>query len=126
VDIYGTSFYNSGGFSCDNVFALMGLLFSVWLALSNSHHVGILFLEPVITAFMTLAEDGCPKSPIIFSANVNAIDPNDLPGGFGGGGPFGNAIQMPSVTHAFVVLGIYMLFFVSLSLYLFHKRDVTG
>jgi len=112
-------------------FVFMGLLFAIVgrSAMPGiATGIGILFLEPIITALMTLAGGWVAKIPnYLFSANVNAINAlNKLPGNFGRGGPFTDTSQLPSVNHAFIVLGIYLLFFIGLTLYLFHKRDVTG
>ena len=111
-------------------FTLMGFMFAIvgrsampGIAIG----VGILFLEPIITSFMRLASGWVADVPdYLFSANVNAIDAlNDLPGDFGGG-PFAAMIRVPSVTHAAIVLTIYMVVFLGISFYLFRKRDVTG
>jgi ABC-2 type transport system permease protein len=114
------------------LFSLLGFVFAVLgrsampgIAVS----IGILFLEPIITGFMRLAGGWVSSVPnYLFSANANAINAlNQLPGRFGGGGGFGGLnVELPSVTHAFVVLGIYMLVFLAAGFYLFHKRDVTG
>jgi ABC-2 type transport system permease protein len=111
-------------------FALMGFLFSVigrsampGIAIG----VGILFLEPIITSFMSLAGGWVAEIPkYLFSANVNAINSlNNLPSKFGG---FNNAlsIQAPPVPQAFAVLSAYMVVFLVVAFYLFKKRDVTG
>lgn len=111
-------------------FTLMGFLFSVvgrsampGIAIG----VGILFLEPIITSLMGLAGGWVSSIPkFLFSANVNAINAlNNLPGG---SGPFGNgsSANAPSVTQAFVVLGVYIVVFLVISLSLFKKRDLTG
>jgi ABC-2 type transport system permease protein len=111
-------------------FAFMGFLFSVigrsampGIAIG----VGILFLEPIITSFMSLAGGWVAEIPkYLFSANVNAINAlNNLPTVFGA---FNNALslQFPSTFHAFMVLGAYMVVFLVVSFYLFKKRDVTG
>jgi ABC-type transport system involved in multi-copper enzyme maturation permease subunit len=101
--------------------------------------VGVLFLEPLITAFMRLAGGWISNIPdYLFSANVNAINSlNALPGRFlggaggGGGGPGGGGFSgsiglTPSVDHAFIILSIYIVVFVAAGFYLFHKRDVAG
>jgi len=111
-------------------FSLMGFMFSV---LGRSAMpgiavgVGILFLEPIITSLMTLAGGWVANIPkYLFAANVNAINAlNTLPSGFrefGGGA----SAQLPSASHAFIVLGIYMIVFLAVALTLFRKRDVTG
>ena len=89
--------------------------------------VGFLFLEAIITAFMTAAGGWIAKVPAyLLNANVTAITAlNKLPGRFGGGGG-GTDTTIPSLTHAFVILGLYSVVFLFLSLYLFKKRDITG
>ncbi len=91
--------------------------------------IGVVLLESIIPPFMTLAGGWIARIPdYLLSANMNAITAlNDLPTGFGAGGPFGDsASALPGVTHAFVTLGIYSLVFLALGFYLFRKRDVTG
>jgi ABC-2 type transport system permease protein len=114
-------------------FAMLGFLFALvgrsampGIAIG----IGILFLEPIITFFMGLAGSWVAKIPdYLFSANVNAINAmNNLPipqGGFGGGAS-SSISQMPSVTHAFVTLSIYIVVCAVAAFYLFRKRDVTG
>ena len=89
--------------------------------------VGFLFLEAIITAFMTAAGGWIAKVPAyLLNSNVTAITAlNKLPGRFGGGGGT-DATAVPSLTHAFIILGLYSVVFLFLSLYLFKKRDVTG
>ncbi len=110
-------------------FALMGLLFSV-VGRSAMPGIavgaGILFLEPIITALMSAAGGWVSSIPkYLFAANVDVInDLNNLPGGFGAFG--GSAAQDPSVLQAFIILGAYMVVFITVAFYLFKKRDVTG
>lgn len=91
--------------------------------------IGILFLEPIITTFMTLAGGWVAKIPdYLFTANVNAINAlNELPipGGFNGG-LGSSSSQIPSVSHAFAALSVYIVIFIGVGFYLFRKRDVTG
>jgi ABC-2 type transport system permease protein len=91
--------------------------------------IGILFLEPIITALMRLAGGWVASVPdYLFNANVNAINAlNNLPEQFrgaaaGGGGAF----QTPSVGHAFTVLGVYCVAFLIIGFFLFRRRDLTG
>jgi ABC-2 type transport system permease protein len=90
--------------------------------------IGVLFLETIITTFMSLAGGWVAQIPdYLISANVNAIRnlsqlPSNLTPGMGGG----STIQLPSVTHAFVALALYSVAFVVVAFYLFRKRDVTG
>jgi ABC-type transport system involved in multi-copper enzyme maturation permease subunit len=88
--------------------------------------IGVVFLEAIITTFMTAAGGWIAKVPAyLLNANVTAITAlNKLPGRFGGGG--GTDTTMPSLTHAFVILGLYSVIFLVFSFYLFRKRDVTG
>jgi len=89
--------------------------------------IGVLFLESIITTFMSLAGGWIAKVPdYLLSANVNAITAlNNLPMGFGGAGGTGTIVA-PSIPHAFITLSIYSLAFLVLGYYLFKKRDVTG
>jgi ABC-2 type transport system permease protein len=114
-------------------FIIMGLLFAVvgrsampGIAIG----VGLLFLEPVITPFMSLAEGWVSNIPkYLFSANVNAITAlNNLPGSSAGPLPFGGgtATNTSSLPQAFIVLGVYIVAFLVVAFYLFKKRDVTG
>jgi ABC-2 type transport system permease protein len=114
-------------------FTLLGFLFAVvgrsampGIAVG----IGIAFLEPIITALMRLAGGWVSSVPdYLFAANVNAISAlNQLPRGFGGGQGFGggSTTVLPSTTHAFVVLTIYIIVFIVIPFYLFRKRDVTG
>ncbi len=92
--------------------------------------IGILFLEGFFTFFMILAGGWIARIPdYLLSVNVDAITAlNDLPQGFGGGGPMGGGFssQAPEISHAFIVLAGYSLVFIVLAFYLFQKRDVTG
>jgi ABC-type transport system involved in multi-copper enzyme maturation permease subunit len=90
--------------------------------------IGVFFLESIITTFMRLAGGWIAKVPdYLLSANLNAITAlNNLPQGFRGGTGGGTLEVYPSVTHAFITLGIYALAFLALGYYLFKKRDVTG
>jgi ABC-type transport system involved in multi-copper enzyme maturation permease subunit len=89
--------------------------------------VGFLFLEAIITTFMTAAGGWIAKVPAyLLNANVSAITAlNKLPGRFGGGGGSTTDI-LPSLTHAFVILGLYSIIFLFFSFFFFRKRDVTG
>lgn len=90
--------------------------------------IGVLFLESIITTFMRLAGGWIAKVPdYLLSANVNAITAlNELPRGFGRMGVGTTGDTAPSVTHAYITLGIYALAFLALAFYFFRKRDVTG
>jgi MFS superfamily sulfate permease-like transporter len=113
-------------------FALLGFLFAVvgrsampGIAIG----IGILFLEPIITALMRLAGGWVDNIPdYLLNANVEAINTlNKLPQGFGGGFP-GATTQYPSVIHAFTTLSIYILVFLVIAFYLFRRgldRDLN-
>ncbi|MGP8079481.1 MAG: ABC transporter permease [Dehalococcoidales bacterium] len=92
--------------------------------------VGFLFLEAIITAFMTAAGGWIAKVPAyLLNANITAITAlNKLPGRFGGGGGVSGTtdVAVPSLLHAFIILGLYSIVFLFLSFFLFKKRDVTG
>jgi ABC-type transport system involved in multi-copper enzyme maturation permease subunit len=90
--------------------------------------IGVLFLESIITAFMTLAGGWIAKVPdYLLSASVNAITSlNNLPEGFRQLAGGGSLQALPSIPHSFIVLSIYSLAFLVLGYYLFKKRDVTG
>ena len=110
-------------------FILLGFLFAIVgrSAMPGiSIGIGTLFLEPIITSFMGLAGGWVSNIPeYLFAANVNAINAlNELPGQFGGG--FGSSSQLPSISHAFTVLSVYIVIFTGVAFYLFRKRDVTG
>jgi len=113
-------------------YVLLGFLFAIvgrsampGIALG----IGILFLESLVTTFMSLAGGWIAKVPdYLLAANVRAITSlAGLPEGFSEGMGVGNtSIQMPGVIHAFTTLVIYSLVFIFVAFYLFRKRDVTG
>ena len=92
--------------------------------------IGVFFLESIITTFMSLASGWIAKIPAyLLNANVSAINAlNKLPQGFAGGAGTGGgaSIELPSLSHAFIILSLYSVIFLLLSFYLFRKRDVTG
>ncbi len=91
--------------------------------------IGILFLESLVTTFMSLAGGWIAQVPdYLLAANVRAITSlANLPQGFNQGMGMGNAsAQLPGVIHAFTTLAIYSLVFIVVAFYLFRKRDVTG
>jgi ABC-2 type transport system permease protein len=88
--------------------------------------IGVFFLESIITALMYIAGGWVANIPAyLISANFTAINNlNNLPGRLGGA--FGSSVgQSPTVLHAFITLGIYIVVFVAVAFYLFRKRDVT-
>jgi len=113
-------------------YVLLGFLFAVvgrstmpGIALG----IGILFLESLVTTFMSLAGGWVAQVPnFLLTANVTAITAlSDLPDDFGMGIGGGNAFsQMPGVWQAAGVIAAYSLLFLVLAFYLFRKRDVTG
>ena len=113
-------------------YALLGFLVSIYgrSAMPGiAAGIGILFLESIITTFMSLAGGWIAKVPdYLLSANVNAITAlNNLPQGFRSGtGSSTTTVVPPSIPHAFITLSIYALAFLILGYYLFKKRDVTG
>jgi ABC-2 type transport system permease protein len=113
-------------------FAFLGFLFAIIgrSALPGiAVGIGILFLEPFVTALMRLAGGWVSNIPdYLFNANVNVITAlNQLPGVFQGGAVGGQTeTQAPTVEHAFVVLGIYITVFLIVGFLLFRQRDVTG
>jgi len=91
--------------------------------------IGVYFLESIITTFMSLAGGWIAQVPnYLLTANVRAITSlANLPRGFVAGANAGNeSVQLPSVPHAFIVLGIYSLAFMAIGFYLFRRRDVTA
>lgn len=113
-------------------YILLGFMFSIvgrstmpGIALG----IGVIFLEGVITAFMTLAGGWIANIPgYLIADNVRAINSlNSLPKGFGAGMGFGGGSgNLPSVPHATIILAIYSAAFLIIAFYLFRKRDVTG
>ena len=112
-------------------FALLGFMMSIVgrSAMPGiSTGIGVVFLESIITTFMRLASGWIAKVPdYLLNANVQAITAlNELPRGFGRMGVGTTGDTAPSVTHAYITLGIYALAFLVLAYYLFRKRDITG
>lgn len=112
-------------------FALLGFMMSIVgrSAMPGiSTGIGVVFLESIITTFMRLASGWIAKVPdYLLNANVQAITAlNELPRGFGRMGVSATGDTAPSVTHAYITLGLYSLAFLALAYYLFRKRDVTG
>jgi ABC-type transport system involved in multi-copper enzyme maturation permease subunit len=89
--------------------------------------IGVGFLEPIIVGLMRLAGGWVADIPnYLFTANIDAINSlNTLPEGFAGG-VGGGIFALPSINHAFIVLGTYILVFLIIGFVLFRKRDVTG
>jgi len=91
--------------------------------------IGILFLESIITAFMTLAGGWIANIPdYLIAANVRAINSlATLPQGFQAGMGFGGgSAHLPNIAHATITLAVYSVIFLIIAFYLFRKRDVTG
>lgn len=105
------------------LFAILGRSAMPGIALG----IGVFFLEPIVTALMSLAGGWIAKIPdYLLAANVRAITSlNGLPRGVGMGFGGGN-LETTGVVHASIVLVIYCLAFLALAFYLFRKRDVTG
>ena len=89
--------------------------------------VGVFFLEPIISGLMSLAGGWVAQIPdYLIRSNFSVIDSlNNLPGRLGNAF-LGNTSQTLTLTHAFIVLAIYVLLFLVISFYLFRKRDVTS
>jgi len=107
------------------LFAIVGRSAMPGIALG----IGILFLESLVTTFMSLAGGWIAQVPdYLLAANVRAITSlANLPQGFNQGMGVGDtSIQMPGVIHAFTMLAIYSLIFLVVAFYMFRKRDVTG
>jgi len=107
------------------LFAIVGRAAMPGIALG----IGILFLESIVTTFMSLAGGWIAKVPdYLLVANVRAITSlADLPEGVSMGmGVGGSSIEVPGVIHAFTTLTIYSLVFIVIAFYLFRKRDVTA
>ncbi len=91
--------------------------------------IGIFFLESLLTTFMSLAGGWIAKIPeFLIAANVRAITalnglPQGISMGVSGGGLTG---ETPGIWQATGILGVYILAFIMLGLYLFRKRDVTA
>jgi ABC-type transport system involved in multi-copper enzyme maturation permease subunit len=61
----------------------------------------------------------------LLNTNTSAITAlNDLPTRFAMGGGNSSA-TLPTLLHAFIILGLYSVVFLFLGFYLFRKRDVT-
>lgn len=136
--------FATGGYLWDQVFqfwrtffvlipyTLLGFLFAIvgrsampGIALG----LGILFLESIVTTFMSLAGGWIAQVPnYLLAANIRAITSlAGLPEGISMGmGVGGSSIEVPGVTHAFITLTIYSLVFIVVAFYLFRKRDVTS
>lgn len=107
------------------MFAIVGRSVMPGIALG----VGVLFLESIITTFMTLAGGWIADIPAYLpAANIRAITslaglPSNFMVGMGAGG---DAANLPGTTHAAVVLAVYIVIFAATGFYFFRKRDVTG
>jgi ABC-2 type transport system permease protein len=113
-------------------YMLLGFMFSIVgrSAMPGiSLGIGIIFLEGVITAFMSSAGGWIAKIPdYLIAANVRTINslsalPQDFQAGMGFGGV---SADIPSVLHATITLAVYSSVFLFIAFYTFSKRDVTG
>jgi ABC-2 type transport system permease protein len=92
--------------------------------------IGVFFLEAIISGLMYTAGGWVSRIPAyLINANFNAIQSlNNLPGrvgsGFGGGTAM--ASYTPSLMHAAIILGIYIVVFIVVGFLVFRKRDVTS
>ena len=88
--------------------------------------IGVFFLEDIVTALMRAAGGWIANVPdYLLNTNTSAITAlNDLPTRFAMGGGNSSA-TLPTLLHAFIILGLYSVVFLFIGLYLFRKRDVT-
>jgi ABC-2 type transport system permease protein len=113
-------------------YMLLGFMFSIVgrSAMPGiSLGIGIIFLESVLTAFMTLAGGWIANIPdYLIAANVRTINSlSALPQNFQTGPGFGGmSVDLPNVLHATITLAIYSGVFLVIAFYTFGKRDVTG
>ena len=113
-------------------YTLLGFMFSIVgrSAMPGiSLGIGVIFLEGVITAFMTLAGGWIADIPdYLIAANVRTITSlSSLPQGFQAGMGFGGVSDhLPSVLHATTTIAVYSAAFLCVAFYVFRKRDVTG
>jgi ABC-type transport system involved in multi-copper enzyme maturation permease subunit len=88
--------------------------------------IGVFFLEDIVTALMRAAGGWIANVPdYLLNTNTSAITAlNNLPTRFAMGG--GNSTAtLPTLLHAFIILGLYSVVFLFIGFYLFRKRDVT-
>ena len=113
-------------------YMLLGFMFSIVgrSAMPGiSLGIGIIFLEGVLTAFMTIAGGWIANIPdYLIAANVRTINSlSALPQNFQTGPGFGGmSVDLPNVLHATITLAIYSGVFLVIAFYTFGKRDVTG
>jgi ABC-type transport system involved in multi-copper enzyme maturation permease subunit len=88
--------------------------------------IGVFFLEDIVTALMRAAGGWIANVPdYLLNTNTSAITAlNNLPTRFAMGGGNSSA-TLPTLLHAFIILGLYSVVFLFLGFYLFRKRDVT-
>ena len=88
--------------------------------------IGVFFLEDIVTALMRAAGGWIANVPdYLLNTNTSAITAlNNLPTKFAMGGGNSSA-TLPTLLHAFIILGLYSVVFLFLGFYLFRKRDVA-
>jgi len=88
--------------------------------------IGVFFLEDIVSALMRAAGGWIANVPdYLLNTNTSAITAlNNLPTRFAMGGGNSSA-TLPTLLHAFIILGLYSVVFLFLGFYLFRKRDVT-
>jgi len=88
--------------------------------------IGVFFLEDIVTALMRAAGGWIANVPdYLLNTNTSAITAlNNLPTRFAMGGGNSSA-TLPTLLHAFIILGLYSVVFLFIGFYLFRKRDVT-
>jgi ABC-type transport system involved in multi-copper enzyme maturation permease subunit len=86
--------------------------------------IGILFLEPMISALLKQISGWASNIPdYMFNLNVQAI--NNLADSSAKFSINGSISSLPTPLHAFIVLSVYIIGFIAVAYYLFQKRDVT-
>jgi ABC-2 type transport system permease protein len=108
-------------------YSLLAFLFTVLgrsMAAGLGFGIGMVLLEPTITALMQMAHGWLAKIPdYLLHANVQVIlslSQSHLTI------QTGQTAQLPGAFHAFVTVAIYSLVFIAIAFTLFRKRDVTG
>ncbi|MBE0431402.1 MAG: ABC transporter permease subunit [Dehalococcoidia bacterium] len=112
-------------------YILLGFLFAVVgrsVMPGSALGIGVLFLEPIATAFMGTAGGWIARIPdYLLAANVRVITSMGSPPQFITAQP--EAVissQTTGTAHAFITLALYNIVFIAAAFYLFRKRDVTG
>ena len=113
-------------------YMLLGFMFSIVgrSAMPGiSLGVAVIFLEGILTAFMSLAGGWIANIPnYLIAANVRTIvSLSSLPQNFQAGMGFGGmTVNLPGVPHATITIAVYSIFFLIIAFYIFNRRDLTG